>query len=98
LKIVAQQLTVADAAERYGLSRRHLHRLLACYREGGIAAVDPRSRRLRTNPAATPPEVVGRIIQLRTELLGDGLDASAGTINPPTRTSCTRCNFNASWR
>ncbi|WP_422785369.1 helix-turn-helix domain-containing protein [Ruicaihuangia caeni] len=45
LKIVAGQLTVADAAVEYGISRRHLHRLLARYREGGLDAVEPRSLR-----------------------------------------------------
>jgi transposase InsO family protein len=80
LKIVAMQLTVTEAAERYGLSRRHLHRLLARYREGGIAAVDPRSRRPKSNRAATPLDTVERIIQLRAELLGEGMDAGAGTI------------------
>ena len=48
LKIVAKQLTVAEAAEQYGLSRRHLHRLLARYREDGLEAVDPQSRRPKT--------------------------------------------------
>ena len=38
----------------YGYSRRHLHRLLARYRDGGLEAVEPRSRRPRTEPAATP--------------------------------------------
>jgi transposase InsO family protein len=80
LKIVANQLTVTEAAEQYGLSRRQLHRLLARYREGGIEAVDPHSRRPNSNPRSTPPEVVERIVQLRGELVGRGLDAGAVTI------------------
>jgi transposase InsO family protein len=80
LKIVAQQLTVAQAAEQYGLSRRHLHRLLARYREGGLDAVDPQSRRPKTNPRATPPEVGERIVRLRAELIASGLDAGPVTI------------------
>ena len=80
LKVIAKQLTVAEAAEQYGLSRRHLHRLLARYRAGGLEAVDPRSRRPNSNPRATPPEVTDRIIGLRGELVASGLDAGSVTI------------------
>jgi transposase InsO family protein len=80
LKIIAKQLTVAEAAEQYGLSRRQLHRLLARFREGGIEAVDPQSRRPKTNPHATPPEVVERIVRLRAELIARGFDAGPVTI------------------
>lgn len=80
LKIVAGQLTVAEAAELYGLSRRQLQRLLARYREGGLEAVDPQSRRPKTNPRSTPTEVVDRILQLRAELIARGLDAGPVTI------------------
>src|SRR5215204_4212882 len=81
LKIVSkQQLSVTEAAELYGLSRRHLHRLLARYRAGGIEAVDPQSRRPKTNARATPPEIVERVVRLRMSLLGNGLDAGPATI------------------
>jgi transposase InsO family protein len=80
VKIVAGQLTVTEAAEQYGISRRHLHRLLARYREDGLEAVDPQSRRPKTNPRATPPEVAERIVQLRGELGARGLDAGPVTI------------------
>jgi hypothetical protein len=39
LQIVSQQLTVTAAAAEYGISRRHLHRLLARYQEGGLDAL-----------------------------------------------------------
>ena len=44
MKIVSKQLTVTAAAAEYGFSRRHLHRLLARYREDGLDAVEPRER------------------------------------------------------
>ncbi|WP_251449778.1 IS481 family transposase [Microbacterium sp. Marseille-Q6648] len=81
LKIIANQLTVTEAAVQYGLSRRQLHRLLARYREGGIEAVDPQSRRPKTNPHATPPEVVERVLRLRAELIAHGFDAGPVTIS-----------------
>jgi transposase InsO family protein len=80
LQIVSKQLSVPEAAAEYGFSRRHLHRLLARYREGGLAALEPRSRRPRTNPAATPELVRQRVIELRRELTADGLDAGPVTI------------------
>lgn len=39
LKIVAKQLTVAQAAAGHGLSRRHVHRLLARYRLSSLDAI-----------------------------------------------------------
>ncbi len=80
LKITAGQLSVTEAAEKYGISRRHLHRLLARFHEGGIEAVDPQSRRPQSNPRATPPEVTTRIIELRSELTTRGFDAGPVTI------------------
>ena len=41
LQVVSKQLSVTEAAAEYGLSRRHLHRLLARYREGGLDALEP---------------------------------------------------------
>jgi transposase InsO family protein len=80
LKVVAQQLSVTAAAAEYGISRGHLHRLLRRYRDGGLAAIEPRSRRPRTNPRRTPDQVRVRIIALRSELTGRGLDAGPVTI------------------
>jgi transposase InsO family protein len=80
LKIVAKQLTVTDAAREYGLSRRQIYRLLARYKQEGLEAVEPRSRKPRSNPAATPEIVRARILSLRQKLSGEGLDAGPVTI------------------
>ncbi|MGH3308499.1 MAG: DDE-type integrase/transposase/recombinase, partial [Nocardioides sp.] len=80
LKVVTEELSVTAAAARYGYSRQHLHRLLTRYRTGGLQAVDPRSRRPKTNPAATPDPVRDRIIALRLQLTTQGLDAGPVTI------------------
>ncbi|NYD75655.1 transposase InsO family protein [Leifsonia soli] len=80
MKIVSKQLTVTAAAAEYGFSRRHLHRLLARYRDGGLDAVEPRSRAPHTSPQRTTDEVRERILQLRAELSGNGLDAGPVTI------------------
>jgi transposase InsO family protein len=80
LKIVANQITVTQAAVEYGLSRQHIHKLLARYRQGGIDALEPRSRRPKSNSAATSDEVRDRIIGLRRTLTAGGLDAGPVTI------------------
>jgi transposase InsO family protein len=80
LHVVSQQRSVTAAAAEYGFSRRHLHRLLVAYREGGLDALEPRSRRPRTNAAATSVTVRERVIALRAQLTADGLDAGPVTI------------------
>jgi transposase InsO family protein len=80
LRVVSKQSSVTEAAAEYGFSRRHLQRLLARYHEGGLEALEPRSRRPRTNPRATPDEVRRRVIELRAQLTADGLDAGPVTI------------------
>jgi transposase InsO family protein len=80
LKVVAAQSSVIDAAAECGISRQQLHRLLRRYREGGLDALEPRSRRPRTSPHAVPDDVRARIAALRAELEGSGLDAGPATI------------------
>jgi transposase InsO family protein len=80
LQVVSNQLSVTAAAAEYGISRRHLHRLLARYRDAGLEALEPRSRRPKTTPIATPEPVRQRVIELRLQLTADGLDAGPVTI------------------
>jgi transposase InsO family protein len=80
LKVVSQQLSVTTAAAECGMSRGHLHRLLRRYRDGGLDALEPRSRRPRTNPRRTPDAAQARIVELRTELTALGVDAGPVTI------------------
>ena len=80
LKVTTGQLSVTTAAAEYGYSRRHLHRLLARYRDAGLEGVEPRSRRPSSNSAATPAAVRERIIEIRLQLSKDGLDAGPVTI------------------
>jgi transposase InsO family protein len=80
LKVVSKQATVGEAAAEVGLSRRHLQRLLVRYREGGLEALEPRSRRPKTTPNQTPGPIRERVIELRVQLRGEGLDAGPVTI------------------
>jgi transposase InsO family protein len=80
MKVVSGQLSATAAARAYGFSRQHLQRLLRRYREGGLDALEPRSRRPLTNPARTSPGVRARIVALRTDLTSAGHDAGPVTI------------------
>ena len=80
LNVIAKQRSVTAAAAAYGMSRQHLQRLLKRYRDGGLEAVDPRSRRPGTSPGRTTDAVRDRIIALRIELTARGLDAGPVTI------------------
>jgi len=80
LKVETKQLSVTAAAAEYGMSRQHLQRLLRRYRDGGLDALEPRSRRPLTNPGRTPDPVREWIVGLRTELTSRGLDAGPVTI------------------
>ena len=80
LHVVSGQLSVTAAAKTYGLSRQRLYRLLKRYREGGLEAVDPRSRRPASNPRAVSDDVIIAIVGLREQLTGDGLDAGPLTL------------------
>ena len=80
LQVVSGQLTVSQAARKHGINRQHLHRLLNRYRDGGLDAIEPRSRRPHSSPHATTPQVRNRVITLRTQLTSQGHDAGPVTI------------------
>ena len=80
LEVVSGHLSVSAAAQAYGLSRQHIYRLIDRYRQGGLEAVDPRSRRPASNPRAVPDEVIAAIVVLRETLTADGLDAGPITL------------------
>ncbi|MEJ7635926.1 helix-turn-helix domain-containing protein [Aeromicrobium sp.] len=78
--ITVQGLSQAQAARTYGLSEAWVSRLMARYRVDGEAAFEPRSRRPKTAPAATPATTVELIVRLRQDLSAAGLDAGPDTI------------------
>jgi len=70
----------SQVAHRYGVHRAWVYRLKARYEAEGMAAAEPRSRRPRTSPRATPPATVEQVLALRKQLAETGLDAGADTI------------------
>ena len=80
LSLLHDGLTPTQAALRFGVSREWIYQLLRRYKEGGLEALEPRSRRPNSNPRALSAELRNEIIRLRTELLAGGLDAGAASI------------------
>ena len=78
--VVVGGASPSELARTHPISESWLFRLLARYRAGGYAALEPRSRRPKTSPRQTPPEIHEAILALRRELVEQGLDAGAQTI------------------
>jgi transposase InsO family protein len=77
---VLEGRSVAELAAAHGVHRSWIYKLLARYRDGGVEALEPRSRRPRSCKHQTPAETVGAIVKLRVELAEQGHDAGAETI------------------
>jgi transposase InsO family protein len=97
--IVEGGLSVADAARRFGVTRQWIHRLLARYREGGLAALEPQSRAPHTPAGRLSDELREQIVSVRDDLGREGLDAGAESIRdrltrsgltPPSSTTIYR--------
>ena len=104
LAVVHQGLTKGEAARRYGVSWQWVDTLVARYNEGGLDAVEPRSRRPASNSKATPDAVAHRVVELRKQLDAGGLDAGPVTIaqhlalediRPPSTSTIRRILHNA---
>ena len=72
--------SVSEVARDYRVSRQWAYTLLARYDQDGDAGLEPRSRRPHGNARGTPQAVEDRIVELRKQLVDDGLDAGAHTI------------------
>lgn len=80
LAVTQRQQTQAEVARRHRVSWRWVHELIRRYEQGGWDAIEPRSRRPRSNSAATAEPVRARILALRRVLTDSGLDAGPVTI------------------
>ena len=71
---------IGELARTHGVHRSWLYKLLGRYRREGAAGLVPRSRRPHHSPQAMSQDIADTIITLRTQLLAEGLDAGALTI------------------
>ncbi len=78
--VVVEGRPVAAVARDYQVARSWVYQLVKRYAAEGEAAFEPRSRRPRSSPNATPTEVRDLVVLLRRTLLEAGLDAGADTI------------------
>jgi putative transposase len=60
-----EEHSVPGLCELFGVSRAEGYRVLKRFREEGYEGLVERSRRPRSSPMATPPEIVERILQLK---------------------------------
>jgi len=75
--------TKAEVARDYGLSRRWVYALCRRFDAEGEAGLEPRSRRPPASPGRTCGALEDEIVELRNELMDQGLDAGAHTIAVP---------------
>jgi transposase InsO family protein len=77
---VLEGRSVGELAAAHGVHRSWIYKLLARYREGGLDALEPRSRRPHSCRHQTPQALVQKIARLRCQLAAQGHDAGAETI------------------
>jgi transposase InsO family protein len=81
LTLIHERLTPTQAAQRFGVSRQWVHRLLLRYKAGGLEALEAGSRAPHSNSRALNEAMRLRICSLRKELGAKGLDAGASSIS-----------------
>jgi len=78
--VVVEGRRPAEVAASYGVARSWVYELVARWRTEGEAAFEPRSRRPKRSPTAIAQSTVEVIVELRRQLVAQGLDAGADTI------------------
>jgi transposase InsO family protein len=78
--VVLEHRRPTELARAHGISRRWIHKLVKRFKEGGYAAIGPRSRRPHSCSHQTASEVQAKVLQLRQELAAAGHDAGPDTI------------------
>ena len=78
--ILLEGASPSALARSHHISRSWIYELRERFKEGGYAALAPRSRRPHSSPTQTPAEVQAEIVRLRDELVAAGHDAGPQTI------------------
>ena len=74
------KLSVTAFCAEHQISRKTFYEVRKRYREEGLEGLVPRSRRPRSSPSATSPAMLGLVIAKRLELIAEGLDEGAQSI------------------
>lgn len=78
--ITIQGLTQTETARLHKISEATVSRLINRYKTQGDTALQPQSRRPKTSPTRIPQTTTNLILNLRTQLTKQGLDAGPATI------------------
>jgi transposase InsO family protein len=78
--VVLEHRSPTELARDHRISRRWIHKLVKRFKEGGYAALAPRSRRPHSCSHQTPSDVRTKVLKLRHELVAAGHDAGPDTI------------------
>lgn len=98
LAVTVQGLSYREVARIHGVSKSLVHRLHHRWLVEGDAAFEPRSRAPTRVPSRTPDTVRARVLQLRSELAGKGLDAGADTIQSKLHDGGVTVSRSTIWR
>jgi transposase InsO family protein len=79
--VVLEGRSYREVARAHGVSKSWVAKLIQRFRDGGYAAIEPRSKAPKHIPHRTSPELEDEIVALRKELSDQGLDAGAQTIH-----------------
>lgn len=96
--VTIQGLSYGQVARLHGVSKTLVHKLHHRWLTEGEAAFEPRSRRPRSSPNRTPPELARKVLQLRDQLVADGHDAGADTITELIAREGTTLSRSTVWR
>ncbi len=78
--VAGEPVNVSRVCCEAGVTRKTFYKWAARYRDGGLPALEERSRRPLSSPAHTPGWVEDAIVAVREELAGAGLDHGALTL------------------
>src|SRR6266571_8706333 len=79
--VVVEHRSPTQIARDHGISERWVFKLLRRFREGGYAALEPRSRRPKSCSHQVDTQTQDLIVKLRCELAAAGYDAGPQTIH-----------------
>jgi transposase InsO family protein len=99
--VLVDKRSVREVARAHGVSKTWLYELLARYRDGGDAALAPRSRRPHRTPTRIIDAVEDEIVALRKHLSELGVDAGPDTIHThlaAAHAGQAPCSVSSIWR
>lgn len=79
--VVREGRSYREVAAAHGVSKSWVAKMVARFREGGYAALEPRSKAPHRIPHRIPVSLEDEIIRWRKQLTDQGLDAGAATIH-----------------